>query len=122
MTATATSTEATLALIARFEENFNGPNVDALMADMTEDCVFEHVAPAASSFGRFEGAAAVRALWESLPEHFPNAKLDVVDLFADGNRCASRWEVRWDGGFMRGVDIFTVRDGKVAEKLTYVTL
>jgi ketosteroid isomerase-like protein len=128
MTATATRTEATIALITRFENGFQyHPDVDALMADMTNDCVFEHIAPAAASFGRHEGQAAVRAVWESLDEHFPDQKFEIVDLFANGDRAACRWVMTWqlpEGGraTLHGVDIFTVRDGKIAEKLTYATL
>ena len=122
----ASMTEATLDLITRFENAFNTRDVDAQMADMTEDCVFEHIAPEASSFGRHEGQAAVRAVWESLDTHFPGFQFEIVDIFADGDRCACRWSMTWkqDGSdaSARGVDIFTVRDGKIAEKLTYVTL
>ena len=126
MTTVGSQTEATLALITRFENGFNARDVDALMADMTEDTVFEHVAPEAVSFGRHEGQAAVRAVWESLEEHFPGFRFDFVDLFAADDRGVCRWELTWqqpDGsaGFMRGVDIFRVRDGKIAEKLTYAT-
>jgi hypothetical protein len=46
-------------LVTRFENGFNTRDLDALITDMTEDCVFEHVAPAAVSFGRHEGQAAV---------------------------------------------------------------
>jgi ketosteroid isomerase-like protein len=127
MNTTAISTESTFALITRFENGFNARDIDALMADMTEDCVFEHVAPASVSFGRHEGQAAVRAVWESLDAHFPNFTMEVLDIFAAGNRGACRWVMRWpqaDGsdGELRGVDVFTVRDGKIAEKLTYGTL
>jgi hypothetical protein len=31
-----------------------------------------------------------------------------------------RWRYRWDGGHVRGVDVFRVRDGRVAEKCSYV--
>ena len=122
-----TAADPTLALVTRFEENFNTYDLDALMADMTEDCVFEHVAPAAVSFGRHEGQAAVRAVWASLAEHFPNYHFDIEDVFGAGDRAACRWTIRWDlpeggQGAGRGVDIFKVRDGKIAEKLTYVTL
>lgn len=128
MTATATRTEATLALIKRFEAKFSSPtDVDGLMADMTEDTVFEHMAPPAVSFGRHEGQAAVRAVWASLDEHFPGYAMTMDDIFAHDNRATARWTMRWrnpDGsdGLARGVDIFTVRDGKISEKLTYVTL
>jgi hypothetical protein len=30
------------------------------------------------------------------------------------------WRYDWDGGHVRGIDVFTVRDGLVAEKLAYV--
>ena len=125
--ATSTITEATLALITRFEGGFNTRDIDGMMADMTDDCVFEHVAPESVSFGRHEGQEAVRAVWESLDTHFPGYTIDVDDIFAAGDRCACRWTMRWpqeDGSqdTSRGVDIFTVRNGKVAEKLTYTTL
>jgi hypothetical protein len=32
--------------------NLHDWDIDAIMDDMTEDCVFEHVAPPATSFGR----------------------------------------------------------------------
>jgi len=123
----ASATETTVELVTRFENTFNTYDVDALMADMTDDCVFEHVAPASVSFGRHEGQAAVRAVWESLQAHFPDYRFEIEDVFAAGDRCACRWSMRWrpsEGGegTARGVDIFTVRDGKIAEKLTYLTM
>lgn len=122
-----TSATETTELVTRFENTFNTYDVDALMADMTEDCVFEHVAPAGVSLGRHEGQAAVRAVWESLIAGFPHYRFDIEDIFGAGDRCACRWSLRWrkpEGGegSARGVDVFTVRDGKIAEKLTYVTL
>ena len=121
------ATETTVELVTRFENTFNTHDVDALMADMSEDCVFEHVAPAAVSFGRHEGQAAVRAVWESLATHFPGYRFGIEDIFGAGDRCACRWSLEWSSpeggkGTARGVDIFTVRDGKIAEKLTYVTM
>jgi len=31
-----------------------------------------------------------------------------------------RWRYDWDGGHVRGVDLFMVRDGRIAEKRSYV--
>jgi ketosteroid isomerase-like protein len=126
MTTTAT-TETTLSLVTRFENGFNARDWDATMADMTDDCVFEHVAPVAVSFGRHEGAEAVRAVWESMDEHFPGFTQEIVEVFAAGERACCRFVLRWedaDGGdaALHGVDVITVRDGKIAEKLTYGTL
>lgn len=49
------STEETRAVVPRFENGFNARNWDATMAEMTQDFVFEHVAPAAVSFGSPRG-------------------------------------------------------------------
>lgn len=130
MTTTETTrpaTETTLAVVTRFENGFNTRDVDALMADMTEDCVFEHVAPADAGFGRHEGADAVRAVWASMDEHFPGYTMDIVEIFAAGDKACCRWVMRWkgqDGGeaVLRGADVITVRDGRIAEKLTYGTM
>lgn len=127
MPTTTPMTETTLSLVTRFEDGFNARDWDATMADMTADCVFEHVAPAAVSFGRHEGAEAVRAVWESMDEHFPGYTQEIVDVFAAGDRACCRFVLRWkdaDGNeaALHGVDVITVRDGKVAEKLTYGTL
>jgi ketosteroid isomerase-like protein len=124
---TATATETTVEVITRFENNFNTYDVDALMADMTEDCVFEHMAPAGVGIGRHEGQAAVRAVWESLQTNFPGHRFENEDIFGAGDRGVCRWTLRWplaEGGegTVRGVDIFRVRDGKIAEKLSYFTL
>ena len=40
-------------------------------------------------------------------------------VVADG-RVVVRWRYDFGGGHVRGVDLFTVRDGLVAEKLSYV--
>lgn len=126
-TAAASVTDATLALVTRFENGFNARDWDQTMADMTEDCVFEHVAPADASFGRHEGAEAVRAVWESMDEHFPGYTQEIVEVFAAGNQATCRFVIRWKGpdgapAALHGVDVITVRDGKIAEKLTYGTL
>jgi ketosteroid isomerase-like protein len=126
MTGTAPRTETAVDVITRFENGFNVRDVDALMADMTDDCVFEHIAPAAVSFGRHEGQAAVRALWESMEEHFPGYVFQFDDIFGAEDRGVCRWTMRFraaDGtdAVIRGADVFTLRDGKIAEKLMYAT-
>jgi ketosteroid isomerase-like protein len=120
-------TETTLSLVTRFENGFNDRDWNATMADMTDDCVFEHVATAAGGFGRHEGAEAVRAVWESMDEHFPGFTQEIIEIFAAGDRACCRYVLRWkdaDGGdaALHGVDVITVRDGRIAEKLTYGTL
>lgn len=117
------SGEATADIVARFNEAFNRHDVDGIMALMTEDCLFDNTRPPPDG-QRFEGQAAVRGFWEDFFGRSPAAHFDTEEMFACGDRCVVRWVYSWkrDGksGHVRGVDIFRVRNGRVAEKLSYV--
>jgi ketosteroid isomerase-like protein len=123
MTTAQDTTAATLDVIDRFNEIFNRHDVDGIMALMTDDVVFENTSPSPDG-ERYEGQAAVRAFWEGLFASSPNANFAAEDIFAGGDRCTVRWRYTWknadSSGHVRGVDVFRVRDGKVAEKLSYV--
>ena len=114
---------ATLEAVQRFNEAFNRHDVEAVMAAMTEDCIFENTNPAPDGT-RYLGQAEVRTFWESFFQNSPDALFEAEDLFAAKDRCVVCWVYRkmrdsqpWH---LRGVDVFRVRDGKVAEKLAYV--
>ncbi len=120
----ARQTERTRQTVERFNEAFNRHDVNAIMTLMTADCVFENTYPPPDG-ERFVGAAAVRAFWEQFFAGSPRAAFTTEDMFAGGDRCTVRWVYRWasaDGsaGHVRGVDVFRVRDGLVAEKCSYV--
>ena len=112
-------TAATHATIERFNEAFNRHDIDAIMALMTDDVVFENTSPGPDG-ERHEGQAAVRAAWEGFFAASPNAHFETEELFAAGDRAVFRWRYSWGDGHVRGIDLFQVRDGKVAEKLSYV--
>jgi ketosteroid isomerase-like protein len=117
------TTAATLDTVGRFNEAFNRHDVDAIMALMTEDCLFDNTRPAPDG-ERVEGHEAVRAFWEAFFARSPQAHFETEEVFGCGARAVVRWTYRWvrDGqaGHVRGVDVFRVRDGKVAEKRSYV--
>ncbi len=111
-------------IIRQFNDSLNRHDIDAVMALMTDDCVFENTSPAPDG-ERYEGQAAVRGFWERLLQNSPTAHFESEELFATGDRCVVRWRYVWTAeggapGHVRGFDIFRVRDGKVAEKLAYV--
>ena len=114
--------DATLAAVERFNEAFNRHDVDAVMDAMTEDCVFESTSPPHGE--RHVGQDAVRAAWEAFFAASPTAHFDAEEVIVTGDKCVVRWAYSWtDGdapGSVRGVDVITVRGGKVAEKLAYV--
>jgi ketosteroid isomerase-like protein len=116
-------TAATLAAVERFNAAFNRHDVPAIVAAMTDDCLFDNTRPPPDG-ERFQGQAAVRAYWEAFFRRSPEARFESEDVFAAGDRCIVRWVYHWvregRAGHVRGVDILRVRDGKIAEKLSYV--
>jgi ketosteroid isomerase-like protein len=119
-----TLSETTYSVVEQFNVAFNTCDIDAIMALMTEHCVFENTSPAPDG-ERFEGQAAVRAAWEQFFGSSNNPTFHTEEMFAYGDRAVVRWRYTWNGtdntlGHVRGVDVFRVEDGKVAEKLAYV--
>jgi ketosteroid isomerase-like protein len=106
------------ALIDAFNAAWNARDLAAALALCTPDIVFESTDPAPDG-RRFEGAAAVGDCWRPVFET-EGAHFDFEEIFVAGDRVVQRWRFGWDGGHVRGVDVITIRDGKVAEKLSYV--
>jgi ketosteroid isomerase-like protein len=119
-----TMTDETISAIQRFHEALNQHDVEAVMAAMTDDCVFENTSPPPDG-ERFEGRQSVRAAWEEFFQSSSHAAFEIEELVAHGDRAFVRWLYRWidtagTAGHVRGVDVIRVRDGKVAESLGYV--
>ncbi len=115
-------TRGTISAVERFNDALNDHDVDAAIALMTDDAVFESTSPPDGE--RYEGSAAIRRVWEQLFAGTPTAHFDAEEMIATGDRCVVRWRYTWQEGHtqhhVRGVDVLRVRDGKVAEKLAYV--
>jgi ketosteroid isomerase-like protein len=119
----ASQEQSTRTAINHFNEAFNRHDADALAAFLTEDTVFEDTSPAPDG-RRVEGKAAVTGFWRGWFARNSDAHFDTEEIIVSGNRAVVLWVYRkmrngqpWH---IRGVDIFTVRDGKVAAKLAYV--
>jgi ketosteroid isomerase-like protein len=115
---------STMEVIERFNDAFNRHDVEGVMSAMTADCIFENTSPSPDG-ERYEGQEAVRGFWERFFESSPKAVFETEDIFVSDDRCTVRWRYSWEEqsgkrGHVRGVDVFRVRDGKVAEKLSYV--
>jgi len=113
----------TRVVVDRFNEAFNRHDADALAALLTDDTVFEDTSPA-SDGQRMEGKTNVVAFWRGWFARNPDARFEAEEIIVSGDRAVVRWVYHkmrngqpWR---LRGVDVFTVRDGKVAAKLAYV--
>jgi ketosteroid isomerase-like protein len=115
--------QATRSAIDKFNDAFNRHDADSLAALLTDDTVFEDTSPAPDG-RRIEGKAAVVEFWRGWFSRNADAHFEAEEMIVSGNRAVVPWVYRkmrngqpWH---IRGVDIFTVRDGKIAAKLAYV--
>lgn len=116
--------EAAMRVVLEFNQAFNRHDVPAMMALMTDDCVFENTSPSPDGT-RYAGKEAVTQFWQEFFAASPQARIEIEEIFGLGWRCVMRWRYGWGDaagqpGHVRGVDIFTVRDGLISEKLSYV--
>ncbi len=114
----------TASVVDRFNAAFNSHDVNDIMACMTDDCVFESTFPPPDG-DRYKGQAAVRKVWEDLFKASPDAYFEAEEVIVSDDRCIVRWVYTYSddnglGRHLRGVDVLRVRDGKIAEKLSYV--
>jgi ketosteroid isomerase-like protein len=113
-----------LSLIIRFNDALNARDIDAMMSLLTADCVFENTYPAPAGT-RYAGQSAVREFWEDFFRGSSAARIEVEELFGQNDRAVLLWTYHWTDlagqrGYIRGVDVYKVRDGLIAEKLSYV--
>jgi ketosteroid isomerase-like protein len=115
--------KATRGVVDRFNNAFNRHDASAVADLLTDDTVFEDTSPAPDG-RRIEGKTAVGEFWRAWFARNTDAHFDAEDVIVSGNRVTVLWVYRkmrngqpWH---LRGVDVFTVRDGKIAAKLAYV--
>jgi ketosteroid isomerase-like protein len=111
--------DATIATVRAFQAALDAHDLEGVCALLTDDCVFENTSPSPDG-ERFEGLAAVGDFWRRFLEASPAARFTEEEAITTRDRCVVRWRYDWGDGHVRGVDLFRVRDGKVAEKLSYV--
>ena len=116
--------EAAMRVVMEFNDAFNRHDVPAMMALMSEDCVFENTSPVPDGTV-YQGKAAVTEFWQGFFRASPQAHIQIEEIFGLGWRCVMRWRYDWvdatgEQGHVRGVDIFTVKNGLISEKLSYV--
>jgi steroid delta-isomerase-like uncharacterized protein len=121
------------AVIEAYDEAWNRHDVEAILAFHTEDAVFENH----TSGGRAEGHDAIREIVSGVFKTFPDIRFSLRRIYVTDELAVQEWTatathgnpvnyrdgvleptgrtIRWDG-----VDIFPIRDGKIARKDVYV--
>jgi ketosteroid isomerase-like protein len=110
--------------VERFNTVWNGHDIDGILAQMTDDVVFE------ASFGkdpwgtRITGKSGVRQFLAGMFERIPDIRWDETRRFARPECVVVEWLTTGSpkGGTryeVEGCDILTLRDGKIAAKRSY---
>jgi ketosteroid isomerase-like protein len=107
-----------------FVDAWNRHDLDALMAMMTEDGVFESSAGPEVGGRRSEGKAAVCAAFAAVFEDSPDAHWAGAPHVIAGDRAVSEWTftgTQRDGKRVEvnGCDLITFRGGKIAVKNSF---
>ena len=107
------------AVVELFGRALDEADVEQAISLMTEDCVFE-ASWGGGSGTTFVGREAIGECFRALFEQpggmqFVEEEPPVVS----DDRVVTRWHVITGSTLVRGVDVYRVRGGKIAEKLTY---
>ncbi len=107
-----------VAVVDIFGGAWGDHDLDRTLAMVTEDCVFEATGPAPDGT-RCVGKDAIRDAWRPIFDDRASTFV-AEETFGAGDRVIQLWRYEWADGHIRGVDVFRVRDGLVAEKFSYV--
>jgi uncharacterized protein (TIGR03086 family) len=110
-------------LLEDFVEAWSRCDLNAIMALVSDDVVFETTGPAPDG-ERHTGIDAVRAIWDVMFAVTNDPAFHAESSFVTGDRGVIQWLYSWsrdDGepGHVRGIDLLRFADGKVVEKLSY---
>lgn len=116
--------DVTIEDLQAFADAWNRHDADAIMAFMTDDCVFEASAGPDACGTRYAGREAVRHGFTDVWMTFPDAHWGNATHFVQGDRGVSEWTftgTRSDGSRVEvhGCDLFTFRDGRICLKNSY---
>jgi len=119
-----TNNKVTEEFLQSFTDAFNAHDVNAIMAHMTGDCVFEASAGPDANGERFAGREQVRKAFLDVFATFPDAQWAAARHFIQGERGFSEWVftgTKADGTSVEvtGCDIFTFREGKISIKNSF---
>jgi len=111
-------------LLERFGAAWNAHDLDALLSMVTDDCVFETAAGVDAHGTRFVGREVLRVAFPAAWNTWPDARWAAATHFVCGNRGVSEWTFQGTDRNgrrteVRGVDLFVLREGKIARKDTY---
>ena len=107
-----------LEVVQAFGTAWANHDLETALSFLSEDCIFDATGPAPDG-AKYVGPEEIRRAWRPIFDD-ASSQFEVEESFEAGDRVVQRWRYSWEGGWVRGVDLFKGRDGKITEKLSYV--
>lgn len=116
--------EVTREFLAEFAAAWNRHDCEALLEMVTDDAIFQTAIGPHDYGERHQGKEALRAAFPKVWETYPDARWQEDTHVVCGARGFSEWVFRGADRKgtpveVRGVDLFTFKDGKIAIKNTF---
>lgn len=116
--------ESGVRTVIAFTEAFNRHDLPGMLGLLSEDCILEAASPPPDG-AVYRGKATLSLFWQDYFTRSYNAHLKIEETAGFGLRCVVRWRCDWTDGaglptHRRGVDLFRVQNGLIAEHLSYV--
>ena len=107
-----------VALVEAFGAAWAAHDLETALSYVGDDCLFDATGPAPDGTAHV-GRDEIRDAWKAI---FDDSSSEFVpeETFGSDDRVVQRWRYSWDGGHVRGVDLFKVTEGRIVEKLSYV--
>jgi ketosteroid isomerase-like protein len=112
------ATRTALEVVEDFAEAWADHDLERALTFLSTDCLFDATGPSPDGAAHV-GPVAIRIAWKSIFDDTAS-QFEAEETFVAEDRVVQRWCYRWDGGHVRGVDLFKVRDGRIVEKRSYV--
>lgn len=107
-----------IALVEAFGSAWANHDLERALSYLGDACVFDATGPAPDGAWH-EGREQIRAAWKPIFDD-SSSKFEPEETFGAGDRVVQRWSYSWEGGHVRGVDLFKVSGDQIVEKLSYV--
>jgi ketosteroid isomerase-like protein len=107
-----------LALVEAFGAAWADHDLETALSYLSDDCVFDATGPAPDG-ARHVGPEQIRQAWQAIFDDTAS-KFEPEETFSSGDRVVQRWRYSWEGGHVRGVDLFKVVNEQITEKFSYV--
>jgi len=104
--------------VEAFGSAWGNHDLDGALGFLSDDCLFDATGPAPDGTLHV-GIDEIRVAWKPIFDDTASL-FEAEETFVAGDRVVQRWRYSWDGGHIRGVDVFEVLDGRITEKRSYV--